>query len=130
MSELLTIETEKPLARIREDLPRACANRKFGVLHVHDLKQKLREKGFDFRYETVVFDVCNPAQAKKVLDAHIEISAVLPCRIAAFETEGGKTRLATMRPSALIGLFHAPELACVAEEVEAALAAILEEAAH
>ena len=131
MSSLFSIDTEKSLARIREDLPRACANHKFGVLHVHDLQQKLREKGLEFERGSLVFDVCNPQQAKKVLDLHMDVSAALPCRIAAFElAEGGKTRLATLRPTELIGLFGALELKDAAAEVERTMIAIMEEAAR
>ena len=131
MTTLISVDSEKPLVRLREDLPRACASRKFGVLNVHDLRQKLHEKGVDFARGALVFDVCNPQQAKKVLDARTEIATALPCRIAAFELpEPGRTRLATIRPTQLVGLFGAPELAAVAEDVERTLAAIMEEAAH
>jgi uncharacterized protein (DUF302 family) len=130
MSSLFSVDSSKPLARIREDLPRACANHKFGVLGVNDLQQKLREKGLDLASASLVFDVCNPQQAKKVLDARMEVSTMLPCRIAAFELPEGKTRLATMRPTELIGVFGAPELAGTAAEVERALVAIMEEAAR
>jgi len=130
MSALMSVDTTKSLARLREDVPRACADHKFGVLNVHDLQGKLREKGVEFARGTLVFDVCNPHQAKKVLDAHAEVATALPCRIAAFEIEGGaRTRLATIRPTELIGLFGAAALEPVAREVEATLEAILREAA-
>ena len=43
--------------------------------------------------------------------------------------EGGKTRLATISPTAMISLYPNPELKHVAEEVEATLVAIMKEAA-
>jgi uncharacterized protein (DUF302 family) len=128
---LFEIETTKPLAKLRDDLPRACADHKFGVLGVIDLREKLKEKGLDYPRGAVVFEVCNPHQAKRVLDARPEVSTALPCRISAYEAPDGKTRLATLRPTDLIGLFGAgaAPLAAVAREVEETLVAIMKQAA-
>jgi uncharacterized protein (DUF302 family) len=105
------------------------ARHKFGVLGVHDLKAKLAEKGVPFARECRIFEVCNPHQAKKVLEANLEISTALPCRISMYE-EGGKTKLATIRPTALIELYRSPELKQVAQEVEDTMAKIMAEAAR
>jgi uncharacterized protein (DUF302 family) len=127
---LYSIDTEKSLAKLREDLPKACAARKFGVLSVLDLKEKMKEKGVEYGGECLIFEVCNPMKAKQTLEANPEISTVLPCRISAFKTKDGKTRLSTIRPSKLIDLFSTPELKQVAGEVEEALTAIMSEAAR
>jgi uncharacterized protein (DUF302 family) len=89
----------------------------------------MAEKGVPFDRECRVFEVCNPQQARKVLEANLEISTALPCRISVYQ-EGGKTRLATIKPTALIGLYGTPELKSVAEEVELTIAAIMAEAAR
>jgi uncharacterized protein (DUF302 family) len=126
---ILAVDSEKPLAAIREDLPRACAAHRFGVLGVHDLRAKLREKGVEYARESLVFEVCNPHQAKRILEANPEVATVLPCRIAAYPTPDGKTRLATLLPTELVAIFGgSPELRDAAVEVEAALGAILREA--
>jgi hypothetical protein len=44
--------------------------------------------------------------------------------------EGGHTKLATIRPTALIALFASPDLRDVAEEVERTLMAIMADAAR
>lgn len=123
------VESAKPLDQLGKDLEAACARHKFGVLGMHDLKMKMAEKGVPFTRECRVFEVCNPLQAKRVLEANLEISTALPCRISVYE-EGGRTRLATIKPTAMIALYPTPELRGVAEEVEATLARILEEAAR
>jgi uncharacterized protein (DUF302 family) len=123
------VESKKPLARVAADLEQAVARHKFGVLGVHDLKAKMAEKGVPFARECRVFEVCNPHQAKKVLEANLEISTALPCRISVYE-EGGATKLATIRPTALIDLYGSAGLRNVAEEVEATLVAIMAEAAR
>lgn len=126
---LQIVESTKPLARLVADLEQAVIRHKFGVLGVHDLKAKMAEKGVPFARECRIFEVCNPHQAKKVLEANLEISTALPCRISVYE-EGGKTKLATIRPTALIGLYRNPELKGVAEEVEETMVKIMTEAAR
>jgi uncharacterized protein (DUF302 family) len=127
---LYSVETDKSMAKIGEDLPKACAARKFGVLSVINLKEKMKEKGVEYAGECLIFEVCNPQRAKQTLEANPEISTALPCRISAFRTKDGKIRLATLRPSKLIELFGTAELAQVAGDVEASIVAIMDEAAR
>lgn len=56
------------------------------------------------------------------------LSRSLPCRISVCKA-GGATKLATIKPTAMIGVCRTPELARVAEEVEATIVAIMAEAA-
>ncbi len=123
------VESTKSLDRVAADLERAVSRHKFGVLAVHDLKAKMVEKGVPFARECRIFEVCNPHQAKKVLETNLEISTALPCRISVYE-EGGRTKLATIKPTAMIALYATPELKGVAEEVETTLLAIMAEAAR
>jgi uncharacterized protein (DUF302 family) len=126
---LLFRDSRKPLDRLAKDLEAACAAHKFGVLGLHDLKARLREKGQDFAKECRVYEVCNPVAARRVLDTNLEISTALPCRISLYEAGNGVTRLATIRPTMLLDLFRTPALKEVAKEVEETLVAIMEEAA-
>lgn len=123
------VECKKSLADVARDLEQAVARHKFGVLGVHDLRAKMAEKGVPFARECRIFEVCNPHQAKKVLETNLEISTALPCRISVYE-EGGMTKLATIRPTAMIELYATPGLQEVAHEVEATLEAIMAEAAR
>jgi uncharacterized protein (DUF302 family) len=125
---LYRVESKKPLSQVAQDLENAAQKHKFGVLAVHDLKAKLREKGVNFDQECLIYEVCNPQQAKKVLEANTEISTALPCRISVYR-EGSGVTLATIRPTAMLEMFHTPELRTVAEEVEAAILKIMDEAA-
>ena len=122
------IESKKSMDQLSKDLEAAVARHKFGVLGVHDLQETMAKKGVEFNRRCRIFEVCNPHQAKKVLEANLEISTALPCRISAYE-EGGGTRLATIKPTAMIALYPNPELRGVAEEVERTLEAIMAEAA-
>ena len=126
---LYVSESFKPLGRLVVDLEVAVARHKFGVLGVHDLKAKMAEKGVAFARECRIFEVCNPHQAKTVLEDNLAISTALPCRISVYE-EGGITKLATIKPTALIALYATPELKEVAEDVETTLERIMAEAAR
>ena len=87
---LRIVESKKPLKELAADLEKAVVSHKFGILGVHDLKAKMAEKGVAFARECRIYEVCNPHQAKKVLEANLEISTALPCRISLYE-EGGRT---------------------------------------
>ncbi len=123
------VESSKPLSQVARDLEVISPQHKFGILGVHDLKAKLNEKGVEFDRECRVYEVCNPQQAKRVLDANLEIATALPCRIALYSTGKG-TILSTIKPTALIEMYQTPGLKSVAEEVEAALIQIMDEASH
>lgn len=114
------VESTKPFELAAADLDAAVKKHGFGVLHVHDLGITLRSKGMPFAEQCRVFEVCNPAQAAKVLAADMRINMALPCRISVY-TENGKTMLGLIKPVAMLtALSDDPSLAAVAQEVEAA----------
>jgi len=125
---LYRIHSAKSLPEDAQALETAAQRRKFGILGVHDLKAKMKEKGVDFDRECKMFEVCNPQQAKIVLEANPEISTALPCRIAVYR-EGEGVTLATIRPTNLLEMFQTPSLRRVAEEVEEAIIKMMDEAA-
>jgi uncharacterized protein (DUF302 family) len=88
----------------------------------------MQEKGVEFQGECLIYEVCNPHQAKKVLESNLELSTALPCRISVYRTGTGYT-LATIKPAALVELFHADAVRPVAEEVERTILSIMQEAA-
>ena len=124
------VESKKPLDRVAADLEQAVSRHKFGVMAVHDLKAKMAEKGVPFARECRIYEVCNPQQARAVLERNMEISTALPCRISVYTEADGHTRLATIKPSAMIALYGTPELESVARDVEATLEVIMAEAAR
>jgi uncharacterized protein (DUF302 family) len=38
----------------------------FGVMQVHNLKETMAKTGMEFERECLIFEVCQPQQAKKV----------------------------------------------------------------
>ncbi len=125
---LYVVETRKDVETAARDLEEAVKRNKFGVLHVHNLKQTLKEKGIDFPNACKILEVCNPQQANKVLTANMAVNLALPCRISVYQ-EGGKTKIGTIRPTALLSIFpNAQDLKPVAEEVEQQIIRMMDEA--
>ena len=125
---LFKLSSTKTVSAAAEALHSAVAANHFGVMHVHDLKETMAKKGVEFARECLIFEVCQPQQAKKVLEEDMSISTALPCRISIYE-EGGTTVMATLKPTALLAMFHTPHLEAVAEEVEATIFKIMHDAA-
>ena len=111
-------ETEKSFAQASTDLEAAVKRHNFGVLHVHDLGGTLRSKGVEFSEECKVFEVCNPAQAAKVMALDMRLNMALPCRISVY-TEKGKTRIGLIKPAEMLStLSQDAALLQIANEVE------------
>ena len=126
---IITRETTSSVEEVSARLPEISAKHKFGVLGVHDLKEKLNSKGVSFEKDCRVFEVCNPGQAQMILNGNIAVSAALPCRISVYR-DGDRTILATIEPKVLLGLFGPPPAGAeaVATEVRNTLVQIMEEA--
>ena len=125
---LVKLFTDKTVSETAAALEAAVQANGFGVMQVHNLQETMTKKGVEFAHECLIFEVCQPKQAKKVLDENMSVSTALPCRISIFE-EGGETVLATLRPTTLLAMFNTPELGGVAREVEATIVKIMKEAA-
>ena len=125
---LYEVTTKRTPQQAGQALEAAAQKHKFGVLGVHDLKATMAKKGVEFSKECLIYEVCNPFQAKKVLEANPSISTALPCRISVFE-EGDHTKLSTIKPTAMLALYGNPELQPVAQEVEQVIVAMMQEAA-
>jgi uncharacterized protein (DUF302 family) len=122
------VDSDKTFTQAATDLEAAVKRHNFGVLHIHDLGETLRSKGQAFDEQCRVFEVCNPAQAAKVLAADMRLNMALPCRISVF-TEAGKTRIGLIRPEKMLSaLSDDPDLNIVAGEVEAATIKMIDEA--
>ena len=125
---LIKLRTDKTVTEAAAALQAAVQANHFGVMQVHNLKETMTKKGVAFARECLIFEVCQPQQAKKVLDQNMSVSTALPCRISIYE-ENGKTVLATLKPTTLLAMFNTPQLEAVAQEVEATIVKIMKEAA-
>lgn len=116
------------MAEIQSELEASAARHKFGIIAVHNLPEIMSRKDVHVDFECKVFEVCNPFQAKKVLEAAPAFSAALPCRISVIGKPGAY-KIVTMLPAAMVDAAGAPEIAAVAREVEDVMLAMMKDAA-
>ena len=125
---LIKLSTDKTVSETAAALQTAVQANHFGVMQVHNLKETMMKKGVEFIPECLIFEVCQPEQAKKILDQNMSVSTALPCRISIYE-EGDKTILATLQPTVLLAMFNSPQMKGVAQEVEDTIVKIMNAAA-
>ena len=120
-------ETNRSIDEVCSRIQDAAKQNKFGVIAVIDLKEKLASKGVAFGPQCRIIEVCNPVQAKNVLEKNMSISAALPCRISVYQ-EADKVKIITLRPTVLLNLFGNPEIEKVALDVENTMIRIIDSA--
>jgi uncharacterized protein (DUF302 family) len=122
------VETNKSFNQAALDLDAAVRKYGFGVLHVHDLRATLHNKGIAFDEYCKIFEVCNPAQAAKVLSIDMRLNMALPCRISVF-TEHGKTKIGLIKPAQMLSALSKDNaLVEVAKDVEQKTIQMVDEA--
>lgn len=126
---LFHVDSSKSIEEVCAGMEPVVQKHKFGVMTVHNLKETMAKKGVQFDRDCYIFEICNPNQAKKVLESKMEVSTLLPCRVSIYK-EGDKVRIAMLKPTAMINFFSAPNLQPVAEEVESVIVSIMKEVAE
>ena len=111
------IKTNKSFQTAIEDITDSLKEREFGVLYQVNFKEKIEAKGLDFSTNFEVLEVCNPGQAKEVLEKSIEVGYFLPCKVVVYEKEG-EIYIGLLKSTVLIGLLEDDCLKTIAEEVE------------
>lgn len=123
-----TVDTRKSFDQACSDLDAAVKRHGFGVLHVHDLGNTLRSKGQNFTEQCRVFEVCNPAQAARVLASDMQMNMALPCRISVY-TQNGQTKIGMIKPTDMLAMLSRdPALSQVAQEVDDKTTQMIDEA--
>lgn len=125
---LIQVQSTRTLDEIDRGLRESAAANQFGVIAVHDLRRTLANKGVELEIDCLVYEVCNPQQAKKVLDAEGAVSTALPCRISVYG-HPGHYKLASMKPTAMMTGFDVPGLGSVAQQVEEVITRMMQGAA-
>ncbi len=115
----------KGFDEVLAQVPEALKAEGFGVLTRIDVKQTLKEKiGVDFRRYQIL-GACNPKYAHQALTMELGIGAMLPCSVAVWEDDAGRTTVNAVDPLQTIAAAD-PKLAPIAAEVRARLARVLE----
>jgi ubiquinone/menaquinone biosynthesis C-methylase UbiE len=112
-----TVETTNGLEETLEKLRANLMEEKFGVLWEFDIKEKLEEKGLEFDQPYKVLEVCNPHEAKKVLDKNKLVGYFLPCKIVVYGDQG-KIKIGLPKPTFLMQIVEDDELNEIAVDIE------------
>lgn len=105
---------EETLSKVKAEL----AKRSFGVLWELNFKDKFKEKGFDYKYDYWILEVCNPKIAIGVIESNQSAGYFLPCKVAVFECEEG-VKAGLINPRDLIQLVdNSPEMLEKASQVK------------
>lgn len=122
------IESSRPFTDVVSDVEKLTAENKFRVLHVHDVQATLADKGLE-RDPLKIIEICNATFAHQALIKDMRVSLFMPCKINVF-TDGGKTRIKAMRPSAIAEFFPEAGLEDLAGEVDRVIVDIVDRAAR
>lgn len=110
------------VARIEE----LTTARGFRVLHIHDVKATLDEKGLE-REPFKIIEICNAKFAHQALGVTENVGLFMPCKINVY-TKDDKTVISAMRPAMIGQFFDDPKLKTLAEEVDGVVRSIVDEA--
>lgn len=119
--------SSRPFDAVVADIERLTAEKMFRVLHIHDVQATLEAKGLK-REPLKIIEICNAKFAHEALNKSMEVSLFMPCKINVY-TEGGKTRIMAMRPSAIADFMPGAGLDELAGSVDKIVTEIVDRAA-
>ena len=121
-SKALDLPFDQAVARVVETLKREG----FGILTDIDVKATMKAKlGKEFRPYRIL-GACNPQLAHRALQLEDKIGTMLPCNVIVQEHASGGVEVSAVDPVASMQAIHNPDLAEVANEVQARLKRVVD----
>lgn len=117
--------TNKSVQEVVENLKEVCTKYKFGVQHIHNVKENLKSKGIDFKNECQIVDICNPFIAQQFLSVDMSLSIIMPCKISVY-SENGQTNIAMNSLVQLVDDIN-PDMIETAQKVQELILQIIDE---
>lgn len=117
-------KSNKSLADAMASVKENLKEHQFGVLFELNFKDKLGEKGLELADDYYILEVCNPSEAKKVLDMNIQAGYVLPCKMVV-RKEGEDTYIGMTSASTLMSHYDNKEMLEFAEGIEDTLKKVI-----
>jgi uncharacterized protein (DUF302 family) len=116
----------KSVQEVVDSIQEVASKYKFGVLHIHNIKETLKSKGIDFNNECQILDVCNPVFAESLLSEDMSLSIIMPCKISVYR-QNGQTLIAMNSLVQLVDDIN-PDLIDLAQKAQEQLLRIIDEA--
>ncbi|SDJ34190.1 DUF302 domain-containing protein [Salimicrobium halophilum] len=123
-----TVETDKSVDQAVEAIEASLKDAQFGVLWNFDVKETLQGKGLDFDTDFRILEVCNPKEAKGVLDKNLLAGYFLPCKMVVYNDQG-QTKIGMPNPTSLMELVDDEEIKAIAADIEERLKKCMDDAA-
>ncbi|MDD3056094.1 MAG: DUF302 domain-containing protein [Aliarcobacter sp.] len=117
--------TNKSVQEVIDSLKEVASKYKYGIQHIHNVKETLKSKGIDLGNECQIVDICNPIVAEKFLSEDMSLSIIMPCKISVY-TQDGETMIAMNSLVQLVDDIN-PDLIELAQEVQEQLLEIIDE---
>ncbi|OGF57757.1 MAG: hypothetical protein A2Z21_07605 [Candidatus Fraserbacteria bacterium RBG_16_55_9] len=125
-------ETTKSFQEAVIAVRRAAESAKWGILGDYDFSEILAAKGFPQSEQVKSLDICAPAHANRFMSAERLTALCMPCSVLIF-TDKGKTKIAAMRPGAVlpqIFLEAASKIGEQAKQIDEEVESIIDQAAR
>lgn len=126
------VETSKSFQDAVVAVRKAAEAHKWGILGDYDFSEILAAKGFPQTEQVKSLDICAPGHANALMGAERLTGLCMPCSILIF-TDRGKTKIAAMRPGAVMPqLFPqaVKQVGDLPQKIDAEIQAILDVAAR
>ena len=120
MPVVTTLSFDDALVRV----PEALKAEGFGILTEVDVTSTFKAKlGVDFRRYRIL-GACNPTLAHRALSTHLGAGIMMPCSVALYEGDDGKTTVVAVDPNQTPAA-GAPELHTIMGEVRDRLGRVI-----
>ena len=117
--------TDKSVQEVIDSLKEITSKYKYGIQHIHNVKETLKSKGIDLANECQIVDICNHIVAQKFLSEDMSLSIIMPCKISVY-TQDGETMIAMNSLVQLVDDIN-PDLIELAQETQQQLLQIIDE---
>lgn len=118
-------ESKKSVQEVVTCLEETVSKYKFGVQHIHNVKEKLKSKGVDLKNECQIVDICNPNIALEFLSQDMSMSIIMPCKISVYQ-EDNQTIIAMNSLTQLVDDIN-PDLIELAQNTQEILLQIIDD---
>ena len=117
--------SNKSVQEVVDNLKEVASKYKYGIQHIHDVKENLKAKGIDFKNECQIVDICNPIVAEQFLSEDMSLSIIMPCKISVY-TQDADTMIAMNSLVQLVDDIN-PDMIEIAQKVQEQLLQIMDE---
>jgi uncharacterized protein (DUF302 family) len=108
MAPGMMIQTSESVAGLEETVNRieqAVQERGWTVQSVVNMNNSLQKHGHPFAPQVRVIKICQPVYAKSILESDRQMSVMMPCSLAVYETDDGRVMISQLNSSLMGSIF-------------------------